>query len=328
MRSILLAGGAGYIGSHTAKLLARSGFVPVVLDNLSTGNRWAVKWGPLIEGNIRDYSLVKRILHDYDIAAVVHFAASAYVGESMKVPKDYFDNNVVASLEFLRAIIDSNTRLLVFSSSCATYGDPVSERISELHPQRPVNPYGETKLMIERALHWYGGPYGLRSVCLRYFNAAGADEEGEIGECHDPETHLIPLAIHSAFGIRPWLDLYGTDYSTPDGSAVRDYIHVSDLARAHVMALEYLLNGNASAAVNLGNGQGHSVKSVVQVVEEIAGRKIPTRVRDRRPGDPASLVADPTLAMRTLGWAAQHSDLKNIVQTALHWYSLRGTRSV
>src|SRR5438874_2844608 len=268
---VLVTGGAGYIGSHTAKLLARSGFEPVVLDNLSTGHRWAVKWGPMIEGDLSDAGLIREVIGAYKVRAVIHFAASAYVGESMKSPRKYFRNNVANALNLLESLIDMGVGYVVFSSTCSTYGIPRKVPISESHFQDPINPYGESKRMVERLLHWYGTAYGLRYMALRYFNAAGADPDGEIGEEHEPETHLIPLILRAALGRGKPVEIYGTDYPTRDGTAIRDYIHVSDLADAHVRALRDLDAGGASAALNLGIGQGHSVREVIAAVERIGG---------------------------------------------------------
>jgi len=320
---ILVTGGAGYIGSHTAKLLARSGFEPVVLDNLSTGHRWAVKWGPMIEGDLADGRLIREVIAAYKVRAVIHFAASAYVGESMKSPRKYFRNNVANALNLLESLIDMGVGYVVFSSTCSTYGIPRKVPISESHFQDPINPYGESKRMVERLLHWYGTAYGLRWMALRYFNAAGADPDGEIGEEHDPETHLIPIAIEAALGERPSVEVYGTDYPTPDGTAVRDYIHVTDLAEAHVLALRYLMAEEDSIALNLGSGRGHSVREVMAAVELVIGRPVPVREAARRLGDPPALVANATKAGRILGWKPRHSSLERIVETAWRWRQTR-----
>ena len=319
MVPILVSGGAGYIGSHAAKALAAAGFRPVVLDDLSRGHRHAVKWGPFISADITDSSLVRRIIEKHDVKAVLHFAASAYVGESMSAPRKYFLNNVRNTLNFLEAVADSGVNLLVFSSTCATYGIPEGLTISEEHPQRPVNPYGESKLFVERVLHWYAQAYGLRWVILRYFNAAGADPEGEIGEQHDPETHLVPRVIQAALGRLREIEIFGSDYDTPDGTAVRDYIHVSDLADAHVSALQHLLCGGPNCALNLGTGRGHSVREVIDTVEKLSGRKVRARIRPRRDGDPPVLVARSSRAMELLNWSPRHSSLETIVRTALRW---------
>ncbi|MDQ3657854.1 MAG: UDP-glucose 4-epimerase GalE [Chloroflexota bacterium] len=324
--NILVVGGAGYIGSHTTKALAAQGMTPIVLDNLSTGHAGMVRWGPLVRGDAGDRPVLRRILLDYEIDGIIHFAASAYVGESMDHPRRYFQNNVVNSLTLLEEALDVGIKRIVFSSSCATYGVPSTLPIAENHPQCPVNPYGESKLFIERALRAFETAYGLDWVALRYFNAAGADPGNEIGERHDPETHLIPLAIATALGDRTALDVYGSDYATIDGTPVRDFVHVSDLAVAHVRALQYLLNGGPSIALNLGTGRGHTVREVVSAVEEIGGRPVPLRMMARRPGDPPALVADATLARHTLGWKPVYPDLKRIIGTAWAWHTRDANR--
>jgi len=316
---VLITGGAGYIGSHSSKLLARAGYEPVVLDNLSRGHREAVRYGALVEGDLANRNELDRVFREHCIEAVMHFAAFAYVGESMEQPGLYFQNNVVNSLNLLEAMRAHGVRHMVFSSSCATYGNPLQVPIPESHEQRPVNPYGESKLFVERLLSWYGRIHGLCWVALRYFNAAGADPEGELGEHHDPETHLIPRAIDAALGLIPQLDIYGTDYDTPDGTAVRDYLHVTDLGRAHVAALQYLLGGGSSCALNLGTGTGHSVREVAAMVEQISARKVPVREAPRRAGDPACLVAEATRAGALLNWQPRHSTLQELVQTAWNW---------
>jgi len=320
---VLVTGGAGYIGSHTAKVLAHSGFEPIVLDNLSTGHRWAVKWGPLVEGDLGDSALVREVIRSYGVQAVVHFAAFAYVGESMQRPRQYFRNNVTYTLRLLDAMMDQCVQHIVFSSSCATYGIPASVPIREEQVQTPINPYGESKRMVERILPWYGEAYGLRWTALRYFNAAGADPDGELGEDHSPETHLIPLAIHAALGQKPALEIYGTDYSTPDRTAIRDYTHVMDLAEAHVAALRHMLKSHENAAINLGTGSGHSVRQVVAAVERVSGRRVPVREVQRRAGDPPELIADPDKAKDLLGWQPRYSSLECIVQTAWNWHISR-----
>ena len=244
--NIMLTGGAGYIGSHTAAVLSRAGHTPVVFDNLCAGHRHNVKWGPFVEADLEDTDALKTTFRKYSIEGVIHFAAHAYVGESVENPRKYFENNSVKALNLLNAMLDSDVRYIVFSSTCATYGEPRKVPIPEDHPQNPVNPYGESKLFVERALHWYGVAYGLKSVALRYFNAAGASPESGLCEEHDPETHLIPLVIQAAMGTRPSVSIYGTDYPTPDGTAIRDYIHVTDLAKAHVQSLECLASGSGA----------------------------------------------------------------------------------
>jgi UDP-arabinose 4-epimerase len=318
--SILIVGGAGYIGSQTAKQIAHAGLTPVVFDNLVYGHKWAVKWGPFIEGDLADSALVLRVLREHAVDSVVHFASYTHVGESVTNPRKYFRNNIVCTLNLLDAMIDAGVRDIVFSSTCATYGEPRKVPISEGHPQNPVNPYGESKLAVERILHWYSGAYGMRFAALRYFNAAGADPDGQIGEDHDPETHLIPLAIAAALGRSAELSVYGSDYPTPDGTAIRDYVHVADLAEAHRLSLLHLSKKSANLRLNLGTGRGHSVRQVVAAVERMSGRKVPVRAVGRRPGDPPSLVADPREAATLLGWRPQYPDLETIVEHALCWH--------
>ena len=318
---ILVTGGAGYIGAHACKALARAGYVPVAYDNLVFGHADAVRWGPLVVGELADHGLLRDTLNEFEIEAVMHFAAFTYVGESMTKPEVYFRNNVVNSLGLLEAMQESGVRSIVFSSTCATYGAPDTVPIAETAPQRPLNPYGEGKLMVERALHWYGQAHGFRHAALRYFNAAGADPDREIGEAHDPETHLIPLVLEAALGRRSHIDIFGTDYPTPDGTAVRDYIHVQDLAEAHVLALGHLRRGGDSLALNLGTGTGYSVCQVISAAERISGRRVPRRESPRRPGDPPALVADARQAHRLLGWTPKLSDLDDILRTAWAWHS-------
>jgi UDP-arabinose 4-epimerase len=322
-KTILVTGGAGYIGAHACKALAKAGYEPVAYDNLVYGHREAVRWGPFVEGDIGDRAKVAETIRRHSIAAVMHFAAFAYVGESVEQPEKYFQNNVVNTLAMLEAMRATDAKEIVFSSTCATYGLPEQMPIREDTPQRPVNPYGETKLMIERALHWYGAAHGLRSVALRYFNAAGADPDGEIGEDHNPETHLIPLILDAAAGRRPHIGVFGTDYPTPDGSAVRDYIHVQDLADAHVRALGYLADGGESRAFNLGTGHGHSVRETIAAARRVTGRPIPSKDSPRRPGDPPVLVADAVLAKEKLGWVPALGALEQIIGTAWAWHQKR-----
>ena len=319
---VLITGGAGYIGSHTAKALARAGIEPVTYDNLSTGHSWAVKWGPLVEADLCDYQALKETIERYDITAAIHFAAHAYVGESVREPRKYFQNNVTNTLNLLDALLNTGVDRVVFSSSCAVYGIPDSTKpISEDNPKLPVNPYGESKLFIERVLDWYGRAYGLRWAALRYFNAAGADHDGELGEVHDPETHLLPLVIDAAMGKLSSVEMFGVDYPTADGTCIRDYVHVSDLAEAHVLALQQLLSGSESFAVNLGTGRGASVREIVAAVERVVGVKVEVRPAPRRPGDPPVLVADPARAENLLHWRPKLSSLQNIVSTAWDWHS-------
>jgi len=318
---VLVAGGAGYIGSQTAKALARAGHEPVVYDNLSSGHRWAVKWGASVEGDLADTRLLATTLKTHRVEAILHFAASIEVGESVENPRKYFWNNVVNTLRLLDAALEEGVQAIVFSSSAAVYGNPEKIPIPENHPARPVNPYGETKLMMERALGAYDAAYGLRWVALRYFNAAGADLDGELGEEHDPESHLIPLVIQSALGRRPHVEVYGTDYPTPDGTAIRDYIHIVDLADAHVRALEYLARGGGSMVLNLGTGTGHSVRDVIAAVGRMCEGRVPFRDAPRRAGDPPVLVADPARAMEVLNWKPQYAGLDSIVESAWKWHS-------
>jgi UDP-arabinose 4-epimerase len=319
-KNILVTGGAGYIGSHACKALAKAGYTPIAYDNLVYGHREAVRWGPLVEGDLGDAKLLADTLSRFEIAAAIHFAAFAYVGESMEKPQLYFHNNVVNTITLLDAMLAAKLRHIVFSSSCATYGTPARVPITEDTAQNPVNPYGESKLICERAIHWYGEAYGMTYAALRYFNASGADLDGEIGEAHDPETHLVPLVLATALGRRAQIDIYGTDYPTPDGSAVRDYIHVQDLAEAHVVALGRLLGGGTSLAVNLGTGEGHSVRAVIDAAERVTGRRIARREMPRRAGDPPVLVADVARAKALLGWSARMSDLDTILATAWAWH--------
>jgi len=316
---ILVTGGAGYIGSHTAKALSLAGLQPVILDNLKRGHRQAVQWGPLIEADTGDRDALDRIFAQHHIAAVLHFAAFTSVGESMHSPDMYFRNNTVNTLNLLEAMRAQDVKKIVFSSTAAVYGNPLQVPIPEDHPQNAVNPYGESKRMVERLLEWWGVSYGLKWVALRYFNAAGADPDGQLGENHDPETHLIPLIVSAALGHGNTLEIYGSDYDTPDGTAIRDYLHVTDLGVAHVAALKYLDAGGASAAFNLGTGCGHSVREVIAMVEHVGGRKVPVREVGRRAGDPPSLVADPRKSADVLGWRPEHSSLEEIVRTAWNW---------
>jgi len=290
--------------------------VPVVYDNLVYGHEWAVKWGPLEKGDIADRTRLDEIMVKYRPSAVIHFAAYAYVGESVVDPGKYYRNNVAGSLTILEAMRDHGINKIIFSSTCATYGMPESIPIQEDHPQAPINPYGASKLMIERMLRDFDSAHDIRSIALRYFNAAGADPDTEIGEDHDPETHLIPLVLDVAAGKRTEITVFGNDYDTPDGTCIRDYIHVADLAKAHLLALNALEQGMPSAAYNLGNGQGFSVKDVIDTASVVTGRKIPTVVGPRRAGDPARLVGDNRKISKKLGWKPQYNDLETIIETA------------
>jgi UDP-arabinose 4-epimerase len=317
---VLVAGGAGYIGSHTAKLLRKAGFLPVVLDNLATGNRWAVRFGPFVEGSIGDQPLVERTVREFGVKAAILFAAHAYVGESTGAPAKYYRNNICESIGFLDALLAADVKSLVFSSSCSIYGIQQRNTLNEDCSPDPLSPYAETKLFLEKALRWYDSAYALRSVCLRYFNAAGADPEGEIGEWHCPETHLIPLTIQAAMG-GPALKILGGDYPTADGTAVRDFVHVTDLADAHVRALRYLLGEGTSAQFNCGAGKGYSVRQVIEMVEKVSGKRVAVELAPRRTGDAPSLVADTRRIQETLEWGTQHSSLETICATALRWDS-------
>ena len=318
---VLVTGGAGFIGAHACKALAEVGALPVVYDNLSTGNADAVRWGPLVRGDVRDRGALASALKQFRITTIMHFAASAYVGESVQNPALYYENNVGGMFALLDAARDADVGQIVFSSSCATYGVPAVLPIVETTPQAPVNPYGRTKLICEQMLRDYGAAYGIRHVALRYFNAAGADPEGQIGERHEPETHLLPLAMRAAAGGLP-LNVFGTDYDTLDGTCIRDYVHVSDLARAHLLALRYLDRGQDSLAVNLGSGRGHSVMEVCDAIARITGRRVPLRFCPRRAGDPPILTADPSMAAHTLGFRTELSDIDTIVRHAAPWFGL------
>jgi UDP-glucose 4-epimerase len=313
--AVLVVGGAGYIGSHAAHALKRRGYEVIIYDNLVAGHAELAHGFELVVGDISDRVKLSQLLSRVD--SVMHFAAHAYVGESVVNPKKYFQNNVLDGLTLLHAVLDANVRRFVFSSSCAVYGVPARVPITEDLPRSPVNPYGVTKLIFEQALESYGPAYGLSYICLRYFNAAGADESGMIGEIHKPETHLIPSAFEAIHGERPALEIFGDKYPTPDGTCVRDYIHVNDLAEAHVLGLEYL-KGGKSVAVNLGTGRGHSVREVLSTIKSVTGSEVPSRMAPARPGDPPELVADPRRAEKLLNWKAKRS-LEEIVATAWKW---------
>ncbi|MQW86914.1 UDP-glucose 4-epimerase GalE [Sinorhizobium saheli] len=319
---ILVTGGAGYIGSHTAKLLRTEGIEPVVYDNLATGNRSAVRWGPFVEGDILDVAHLLAVIKEYAPDAVIHFAASAYVGESVADPAKYYRNNVRGTLTLLEACRRTGLDKMIFSSSCATYGAPAMLPIDEATPQAPISPYGKSKLMAEHMLADYSAAFALSYVSLRYFNACGADPEGDLGEWHDPETHLIPRALMAAAGTIPHLEVFGEDYDTPDGTCVRDYIHVADLAHAHLLAYRYLVRGGESLALNLGTGRGFSIRQVLRTVREVTGRDVPVVFHRRRRGDPPMLYADASLAYQTLGFLPRYSDLDTIVRTAAPFFGL------
>ena len=319
----MVTGGAGYVGSHACKALAKAGYEPVVFDNLIAGNDWAVKWGPLEIGDLLDRERIAAVLHEHRPEGVIHFASFSYVGESVTDPGKYWHNNVTGAINLLDALAAGCAPPVVFSSSCTVYGISEADYLSENLPISPINPYGNTKRAIEIMLSDYEVATGMRQTILRYFNAAGCDAEGEIGEDHDPETHLIPLALAAAAKERDQLSIFGTDYPTPDGTCVRDYIHVTDLADAHVRAVRRLLDGGDSNVFNLGAGNGYSVREVVDAVGRAVGAAVPVQDADRRAGDPARLVADISRARDVLEWDPEHSSLENIVTTAWNWYRSR-----
>ena len=319
--AILVTGGAGYIGSHTVAALLEQGKEVVVIDNLQTGHRRALLGGKLYEGDLRDKELLKRLFSENDIEAVIHFAANSLVGESMKDPVKYFDNNVYGTLCLLDAMNQANVRKIVFSSTAATYGEPEKVPIEESDKTEPTNVYGETKLTMERMMAWFDQVLGIKYVSLRYFNAAGAHESGKIGEDHRPESHLIPLIIQAVLGQRPSIQVFGDDYNTPDGTCVRDYIHVGDLADAHLRAVDYLQRGGDSNVFNLGNGQGFSVKEVIETVKSVTGRDFPVVISPRRAGDPAVLIASSDKARSVLGWQPSRGKLEDIIESAWAWHS-------
>ncbi len=318
-RNILVTGGAGYIGSHACKALAQRGYRPIAFDNLKRGSRSAVKWGPLVVGDVMNKHELRQAIGRYQVEAVLHFAALAYVGESVEHPARYFRNNVANTTNLLEVMAQMGVGNLVFSSTCAVYGTPPQVPISETTPTNPINPYGESKLQVERMLPWFANANGMKWAALRYFNAAGADPDGEIGENHDPETHLIPLAIQAALGSGPALKIFGTDYPTPDGTAVRDYIHVSDLADAHVRALDYLRDDGELGAFNLGTERGLSVRQIMDEIRSISSKGVPAVESERRAGDPPMLIADAARAHYLLGWQPRYSDVATIVGTAHDW---------
>jgi UDP-glucose 4-epimerase len=324
--TILVTGGAGYIGSHTVLALKRAGYEVVILDNLVYGHRDLVEQVlqvELVVGDTGDRPLLDNLFASHDIDAVMHFSAYAYVGESVADPAKYYRNNVIGTLTLLEAMLAASVKKFVFSSTCATYGVPSIVPITEDHPQDPINPYGATKLMVERILSDFAEPYNFKSVRFRYFNAAGADASGLLGEDHNPETHLIPLVLLAALGKRESISIFGTDYPTPDGTCVRDYIHVSDLADAHVLGLEYLLKGGDSEVFNLGNGNGFSVREVIETAKQVTGREIPVVECLRRPGDPPALIGSGEKASKILGWQPQYSSLKDILTHAWQWHQKR-----
>jgi UDP-arabinose 4-epimerase len=321
--NILVTGGAGYIGSHACKALALAGYTPITYDNLCRGNRWAVKWGPFEEGNLADAPRIRALIEKYRPAALMHFAAYAYVGESVEQPLAYYENNLWGTVALLRTVLEFKCIPVVFSSTCASYGIPDCIPISEDHSQRPINPYGRSKLFIEQVLRDLNVAHGLPWIALRYFNAAGADPDGEIGEAHDPETHLIPLATAAA-RTGGLVRIFGSDYDTPDGTCVRDYVHVSDIADAHVLALKHLLGGGESCALNLANTRGYSVKEVIAAAEKVSGQSIRRDFVARRPGDPPILIGDARRAQALLGWKPSRSDLEGQIRDAWNWMRKQG----
>jgi UDP-glucose 4-epimerase len=319
-RNILVCGGAGYIGSHMARWLALRDFEVTVLDNLSTGHREAVQWGELIEADVLDPASLERAFAGRTFDAVMHFCARSLVGDSVAKPYEYYANNVFGTLNLLETMRRHDVSRLVFSSTAAVFGQPESDAIDEAHPKRPINPYGASKLMVERILSDAASAYGLRSVALRYFNAAGAAPDGSIGESHAPETHLIPNVLRSALGTGPALKVFGDDYPTRDGTCIRDYVHVDDLAQAHLLALAWLEGNDGAHAFNLGNGQGFSVREVIAAASAVSGREFEYTVEPRRPGDPSVLVASSAKAREQLGWSPVHTALEPIIRSALRWH--------
>ena len=317
---VLITGGAGYIGSHAVQEAGTYGFDPVTYDNLSTGHAWAVKGSKLVKGELGDRKKLSAAFKKFKPAAVMHFASHIAVGESVVNPQKYYRDNLTNALNLFSVMLESKVRYFILSSTAATYGDPVEVPIPETHPQVPVNPYGDSKWMLERILSWYDKAYGLRSTFLRYFNAAGADASGRIGEVHDPETHLIPLVLDAALGRRKEITVFGQDYPTADGTCIRDYIHVTDLAGAHFLALQRMMDTDKSDFFNLGTGKGFSVKEVINEAEKVTGKKVPVKMGPRRAGDPPELVARSSKAMETLGWRPRHSSLENILKTAWVWH--------
>ena len=317
---ILIVGGAGYIGSHTNKALTESGYETIVLDNLSYGHKEAVKWGKFEQCDLKDIDALDKVFTKYDITAVMHFSSFIEVGESVENPEKYYTNNEVNTMNLLKVMLTHNVKKFIFSSTCATYGVPQKIPLVEDHPQNPINPYGRTKLMVEQILKDYDKAYGLKSVILRYFNASGADKSGEIGEAHNPESHLIPLILDAAIGKREDIKIFGTDYETEDGTCIRDYIHVTDLADAHILALKYLDEGNDSNEFNLGNGKGFSVREVIESVKKVTGRDFKVVETSRRPGDPAILIGSSQKAKEILKWDPQYVEIDKIVDSAWNWH--------
>jgi UDP-glucose 4-epimerase len=322
---ILITGGAGYIGSHANKALNNKGQETVVYDNLSRGHRELAKWGHFVHGDLADREFLRLCFRTYRIEAVMHYGAFCCVGESVTHPSEYYRNNVANIINLLDAMVEYSVKYFVFSSSCTTYGNPLQIPITEDHPQQPINPYGKTKLMVEQILKDYDEAYGIRHVCLRYFNAAGADPEGEIGEWHEPEPHLIPLVLKVATGQCDHVKIYGTDYGTPDGTCIRDYIHVNDLAAGHLLAIKYFQSGAPSNAFNLGNGNGFSVREVIHAVERVTGKSIKIVEAERRSGDPLILVGSSNKARQILNWRPEYPDINEIIKTAWLWHLSRSS---
>ncbi|OGI04245.1 MAG: UDP-glucose 4-epimerase GalE [Candidatus Melainabacteria bacterium RIFOXYA12_FULL_32_12] len=320
---ILITGGAGYIGSHCLLDFSRAGYDCVVFDNLSEGHKEAVNTEHFYQGDLSNIDDIRGVFSKYPIEAVVHFAASCYVGISVSRPQDYYYNNVVNTLNLLKVMLEKDVKKFVFSSSCATYGDPLYVPIDEKHSQNPINPYGKTKLMIENILKDYDKAYGMKYMMLRYFNASGADNEANIGESHDPETHLIPLVLQTAMGQRDSIKVFGNDYNTPDGTCIRDYIHVNDLAQAHRLALGKLFQGSESNFYNLGIGKGYSVNEIIEISEKVSGKTINKEIVERREGDPPELVASNEKARQELGWNPIFTDIKDIIESAWYWETNR-----
>lgn len=321
--SILVTGGAGYIGSHCVHQLMSEGRSVVVYDNLTTGFKLLIRSPQFVQGDTRDRQHLAQVMKDYGVTAVMHFAASCYVGDSVQNPQFYYDNNVYGTLQLLAAMRDAEVEQIIFSSTCATYGVPQSVPLDETHSLNPINPYGMTKRTVEAMLSDFSLAYGLQYVSFRYFNAAGADPGGEIGECHDPETHLIPLVLQTASGQRPHITIYGTDYPTPDGTCIRDYIHVNDIAQAHLLGLSYLEQGGTSTVFNIGSEHGYSVREMISACEQVTGQRIAIQEGERRPGDPPRLVASAAKIKSTLGWRPAFTDLSAIIQTAWQWEQKR-----
>ncbi|MBC7473559.1 MAG: UDP-glucose 4-epimerase GalE [Candidatus Sericytochromatia bacterium] len=318
-KNILVAGGAGYIGSHMVLFLLDKGYEPIIYDNLSEGHQESILGGKFIQGDLADTAKLHQVFNDYDISAVMHFAAHCYVGESVTNPKKYYQNNVFNAYNLLNVMLEHKVNKFIFSSTCATYGNPIKLPLTEDHPQNPINPYGNTKLVVEKILHDYSHAYDLKSIALRYFNASGAEPQARIGEGHDPETHLIPNVLDAALGLKE-LKIFGDDYDTPDGTCIRDYIHVMDLAQAHWLALEKLLDGHQTDFFNLGTGTGYSNKEVIQAAEKVTGKKISVSIVERRAGDPPSLVGSSDKAKKELGWKPEYDSLEKIIETAWKWH--------